>query len=172
MTAAPAPHLRAVRPTWAHRHAAWVLAFFVLLSESACVAAAYAMTHGQSWYDRLAHPSFAPPVWALAPAWALMAAVTGIAAWRVWRHHRTWQRDVALRWWTVQLLLAAAWAPVLFIAHRPVWALVDAGVLVAVALVTALRFLPFDRRASAMNLAYVAWLAFVVVLSAALVSLN
>src|SRR4051812_40911883 len=130
MTAAPAPPLRRGRPTWTHRHAAWFLTVFVLLSAGVGAAVAYATTRGESWYDELAHPRFAPPAWALAPVWGVAVAVTGVAAWRVWRHHRTWQRDVALRWWTVQLLLAAAWAPVLFVARRPGWALLDVAVLI------------------------------------------
>jgi len=171
---APAPSARPARParrSWLHRHPLVALAVFVVVTEAVGAAGALAPRHPH-WYDQLARPSFDPPSWVFAPVWTLLYAAIAVAAWFVWRHHRTWQRDVALRWWTAQLLLNAAWTPLFFGARQPVWALVDLVVLFVAAGITAIRFLPLDRRASLLLLPYLAWLGFALALNGAIVGMN
>jgi benzodiazapine receptor len=172
MAVAPVPDLRPVRPPWTHRHEATVLAAFVVVSEAVGLLGARITPRDQAWYSHLARPTFAPPSWVFAPVWAVLSAATAVAAWFVWRHHRTWQRDVALRWWALQLVLNAAWTPLFFDARQPVWALVDLSVLGVVAAITTVRFLPFDRRASALFVPYLAWLGFALALNGAIVAMN
>jgi translocator protein len=169
MTAAPASRLRAART---HRHPVVALVVFVVLTEVVGIAGATSTSRGHDWFTHLHQPSFAPPDWVFAPVWTTLYALIAVAAWMVWLHHRSWQRDVALRWWTLQLALNAAWTPLFFGARRPVWALADVAVLVVVAAITALRFLPFERRASALMLPYLGWLVFALTLNAAIVALN
>jgi tryptophan-rich sensory protein len=148
------------------------LAGFVLVAEAAGVLGASLTPRDPSWYSHLDRPTFDPPSWVFAPVWTILYAAIGVAAWLVWRHHRTWQRDVALRWWLLQLLLNAAWTPLFFGIRHPAWALVDIGVLIVAAAITTVRFLPFDRRASLLFVPYLAWLGFAFTLNAAIVAMN
>lgn len=173
MALAPAPpRLRPVGRTWTHRHPVVFLVGFVVLAESAGLAGARFAARSQAWYSHPQRPTFAPPSWVFAPVWTVLSAAIGVAAWLVWRHHRTWQRDVALRWWAVQLALHAVWTLFFFGARQPTWALVDLVLLAAAAVITTVRFLPFDRRASALFLPYLAWLGFALALNAAIVAMD
>jgi benzodiazapine receptor len=173
MAITPAPHgLRPIRPSWAHRHESAVLAGFVVLAELAGLAGALLASRSDTWYLALHRPAFDPPGWVFAPVWAVLYAALGAAAWCIWRHHHTWQRDVALRWWAVQLVLAAAWTPIFFGLQRPGWALADLSLAMIVAVVTAIRFLPLDRAATALLLPALAWLGFALAINIAIVSAN
>jgi tryptophan-rich sensory protein len=171
MRTAPGPSAPAAASR-THRHPAVVLAAFVVVSEAVGLLGAWFSTHGHDWYTGLHQPAFAPPDAVFAPVWTALYAVVAVAAWLVWRHHRTWQRDVALRWWSAQLVLNGLWAPLFFGVRHPVWALADVIALVVVVAITLVRFLPFDRRASALLLPYLGWLLFALALNAAIVARN
>jgi tryptophan-rich sensory protein len=156
----------------ARRHPVLALAGFVVLTEAVGLLGAPFSARGHDWYANLHQPSFAPPDRVFAPVWTVLYAVVAVAAWLVWRHHRSWQRDVALRWWAAQLVLNGLWTPLFFGARRPGWGLVDVVVLVVVAAITAVRFLPFDRRASALFVPYLGWLVFALALNATIVAHN
>lgn len=173
MAISPAPHdLRTHRPTWTHRHAGLALAGFVAVAELAGIVGARLAPRSDAWYRALERPGFDPPGWVFAPVWTVLYAAIGVAAWCVWRHHATWQRDVALRWWAAQLALNALWTPIFFGLQRPGWALVDLSILLVVATITAVRFLPLDRTATLLFLPYLAWLGFAMALNLAIVTLN
>ena len=122
-----------------------------------------------AWFSALQKPSFNPPTWVFPPVWSVLYAMMAIAAWRVYRVTGV---GAAIGLWFAQLLINAAWTPLFFGARQPVWALVDLVVLFVAAGITAIRFLPLDRRASLLLLPYLAWLGFALALNGAIVAMN
>jgi len=138
---------------------ALVLAGFLL----ACFMAAVVGTAGMGvetmrWYAGLNAPSFAPPAWVFGPAWTLLYALMGWAAFLAWR--RAGLRSRALALFAGQLALNAAWTPVFFGMRRPGAALVVILALWAAILATLLAFRAVDRRAGRLLVPYLAWVTF------------
>ena len=109
------------------------------------------------YYQRLRRPTWAPPPKVFGPVWSALYAMMGVAAWLVSRRSGS---QNALRLWSIQLALNAAWTPIFFGARRPGLALAEIAVMwVAIALTT-MAF--FGRRVSAglLMLPYLAWVSF------------
>jgi tryptophan-rich sensory protein len=58
---------------------------FVIGCEAVGLTGAAVTNPGSDWYRALAKPSFQPPAWIFGPAWTLLYALMGLAAWRVWQ---------------------------------------------------------------------------------------
>ena len=92
-----------------------------------------------------------------------------IAAWRIWRRGGARR---ALSWFAFQLALNLAWS-ILFFGMRAVGAaLAEIVVLLLAILATTVVFWRRDRAAGMLLLPYAAWVAFAVVLNAAIWQLN
>ena len=127
------------------------------------------LTAPDAWYAALRKPSFNPPNWVFPPAWAILYVLIGIAGWRVWRLA---DRGALLKVWAAQLMLNLGWTPVFFVAHRTGAALaVISALLAAILLFIALAW-SRDRIAALLFLPYAAWVAFALVLTAAIWRLN
>lgn len=142
----------------------WLIAAFV----PAAIGAAFP---APDYYARLAKPAWAPPPWLFGPAWTLLYALMGIAAWLVAVQGGAGTRR-ALGMWGVQLGFNAAWTPIFFGLRIPGVALVEIAVMwVAIALTTVAFF---GRRAlaGALLLPYLAWVTFAAVLNFEIWRLN
>lgn len=109
------------------------------------------------WYFALVRPAWTPPPWVFGPVWTLLYLAMAVAAWMVWKREG-WGRP--LRWWTLQLLLNAAWSPVFFGLHRPGLALAVIGALWLAIAATIAAFARVDRRAAWMLAPYLAWVSY------------
>lgn len=153
----------------------WATALaFVLVCELVGILGALTTQTGTSdWYRALAKPSFQPPSWVFGPAWTLLYALMGIAAWRIWRRGMD-QALVrrALGVFLVQLVLNAAWSPVFFGAHEIGLALAILAALWLALVGTIRAFGLLDRPAAWLLAPYLAWVTFALVLNAAILHLN
>ncbi len=125
-----------------------------------------------SWYAELQRPWFAPPGWIFGPVWTVLYACMGTAAWLVWRSAGWPRAKSALTWYAVQLALNAAWTPIFFGLRQVAWAFAEILALLAAIVVTIVTFHRLDRRAAALLVPYVLWVAFAAVLNASLWLLN
>ena len=126
-----------------------------------------------SWYGALCKPSWNPPNWLFAPAWTLilgLAAWAGVLAW-------TAAPDAAVRWriaglYALNMVLHALWSPLFFTLKRPDWALIEAPLLWLSVLALMLGLAPLSGLAAWLLAPYLLWVAFAVVLNAAIVRMN
>lgn len=145
---------------------------FVVGCEAVGLAGAAVTNPGSDWYRALVKPSFQPPAWVFGPAWTLLYALMGLAAWRVWRRRTAPGARTALVLFGAQLAVNAAWSPVFFGAHAVGAALAVIAVLVVLVAATIVAFRRVDRTAAALLLPYLAWVLFATVLNAAILRLN
>lgn len=124
------------------------------------------------WYDGLDKPAFNPPSWVFGPVWTALYVLIGVAAWRIWRQHADADREVALSWWAIQLVLNAAWTPLFFGARAPWVALVEIVVLWVAIVITTMRFRRIDTVAAVLMVPYLAWVSFATVLNASIAWMN
>lgn len=120
----------------------------------------------RAYYAAIPKPAWAPSPGVFAPVWTALYASTGLASWLVFRSTSS-ARGAALAWYVAQLALSAFWTPAFFAMHRPGVALALLLALLLAAAQTARLFWRADRRAGALLLPYLAWLAFAAALNAA-----
>jgi translocator protein len=157
------------KSTWAW----WKLATLLAIVFAIATFGAAAANPKLAWYAGLEKPGFAPPPWVFAPVWIALYAVTAAAAWRVWEAPAdSADKREALGFFAIQLALNAVWAPVFFGLQKPVSALVIIVFMLAAIWGTMRRFLLIDPLAGWMLAPYLAWVAFAVLLNAAIVGLN
>jgi len=150
---------------------AFMIFLALCLAVSALGAAATATSVG-TWYRTLAKPLFNPPDWIFAPVWTALYFMMALAAWRVWRRDGLREARAALTLFALQLALNLAWS-VLFFGMRAIGAaLIEIVVLLVAILATTQVFWRRDRVAGMLFVPYAAWVAFAVVLNAALWRLN
>lgn len=95
-----------------------------------------------------------------------------VAGWRVWRTAGLASARAGFAVYAVQLALNLAWS-FLFFGFRLIgWALVDVVALLAAILAAVVLFWRHDRMAGALLIPYAAWVAFAMLLNAALWRLN
>lgn len=152
----------------------WVaLALFVVVAQLAgLVGLPFTDTDPGSWYDQLDTPWFTPPGWVFGPMWTTLYALIGVAAWRVWGHHRSRDRSRALGAWGLQLAVNAVWTPVFFGAEQPWGGLVVITTLVVLVVITIALMARVDRAAAALMLPYLAWISFATLLNGAIALAN
>jgi benzodiazapine receptor len=147
---------------------------WILVSELAGVIGAFATTSAiPTWYATLAKPAWTPPNWVFGPVWTALYAVMGIAAARVWIHHRdtpAGKRSLAL--WGAQLAMNLEW-PVLFFGLRAVGAALVAIVILWAAIAALVAWWwRLERTSSLLLIPYLAWVGYAAALNAAIWHLN
>ncbi|QIB72925.1 tryptophan-rich sensory protein [Halogeometricum borinquense] len=145
---------------------------WVLLSELAGLIGGVATASAvETWYTTLAQPSFAPPDWVFGPVWTTLYALMGTAAFLVSRSDDSRTRP-ALYAFVGHLGLNVSWSLAFFGLQSPLYGLVViVPLLVAIVAVTAL-FGRVDRRAAALMLPYLVWVAFATALNYQFWALN
>jgi benzodiazapine receptor len=125
-----------------------------------------------AWYPTLAAPPLTPPSWVFGPVWTALFAALGVAAYLVYRERDHALRTTALGLFGVQLALNASWSLVFFGQRAPAAALAVIVALLAAIVATVAAFDRIDRRAAALVLPYLAWVAFATYLNAGFWYLN
>lgn len=133
------------------------------LALSFLAAAAGVAFPAPDYYRALRRPAWAPPPWLFGPAWTVLYALMGTAAWLV--ASRGDGSRGALRLFGVQLVLNAAWTPIFFGLRRPGVAMLEIALMWVAVAATTLAF--FGRRtlAGVLLLPYLAWVTFAAALN-------
>jgi translocator protein len=148
-----------------------LLVNFVIAMVGATVSPAFSASSA-AWYEALSKPSWAVSPETLALAWNASYVLMAIGAWWVARARPFHASRPALNLYAIQLVLNAAWLPLLFGMKSPVLAF---GPVIALLVVLVFTTIEFARRRLAAGLAllpYVAWVAYSALLNYALWHLN
>lgn len=153
-----------------------ILSLFVALLLPLIVGGIGAVITGSSlgdWYPTLTKPSWNPPGWLFGPVWTSLYLLMGYASYRVFQ--LGWGRAevrVALQFYGAQLIFNLGWSVLFFGLQRPDLALIEIIVLLALVIVTMIRFGLLDRIAGWLLLPYAAWTTFASLLNASIWWLN
>lgn len=134
------------------------LAGWLLTCGLAAALGALASVQAARFYAQLARPAWAPPAGVFGPVWTLLYLSMAVAAWLVWRQpHRS---RAALALFVVQLAANALWSWLFFAWHLGAWAFAEVVLLLVLIGATVAAFWRVDRRAAALMLPYLGWVAF------------
>jgi tryptophan-rich sensory protein len=125
------------------------------------------------WFAALAKPAFYPPGVTFGIVWTILFTLLGIALFLIVRDglaDRTVKVAVGL--FVVQMALNVAWTPTFFAAQSLAGGLVVIVALFVVLLPTTWAFARVDRRAAALLVPYLAWVAFAALLNYRILVLN
>jgi translocator protein len=142
---------------------------FALATFAASGLGSIATSRGEEWNEQLDKPFWYPPGATFGIVWSALYVAIAIAGWLAWRSGGGLRTTVP---WLVQMGLNLGWSVVFFGLRRPGWALVEIVVLLAAIAWTIAAMWPVDRRAGALMVPYLAWVAFATALNTALVVLN
>ncbi len=144
---------------------------FVLLVNVVGSAPALVTSTGTTWFQNLAKPWFYPPSIAFSLVWTALFTLLGIALWLVWRADGSGRR-FAFALFGVQMVFNVAWTPTFFTLQQPLLALGVIAVLLVLVVATIAAFRRVDRRAAALLVPYLLWVAFATVLTFEIWRLN
>jgi translocator protein len=125
------------------------------------------------WYAGLNKPWFNPPRQAFGIVWPMLYGLMALGFWRILRNTNAGKpRDFAIFTFIIQILFNVGWSFAFFAAQSPA-----AGVMVAIGLVLAvlsmvLAFRKVDALAALLQLPYLAWVSFALILNTAIWQLN
>ncbi len=125
-----------------------------------------------TWYARLNKPSFTPPNFLFGPVWPLLYLLMAVAFWRVLTLPDTRQRNMAVIWFVVQVVLNGLWSFAFFGFHSPIAGLATIAALIVSVLLTIVTFARLDRLAAWLLAPYLAWICFAAALNAGVFLLN
>lgn len=123
-----------------------------------------------AWYLTLRKPGWTPRPWMFPAVWTPLYIMMALSGWLAWREVGLLHPAFAA--YGLQLLLNAAWSPLMFGLHRPDLALADILVLWVAILVTILAFVPLSAAAAWLLVPYIAWVTVAAVLNATVWRLN
>lgn len=143
---------------------------WLVVSFSAAIAGSQFMPG--AWYAGLAKPPWTPPNWVFAPAWSILYALMGIAAWLVWRRAGWREGARPLGLFLVQLVLNALWSYVVFGLHLLGAGVVEMALLWVAILATLVLFWRVSAVAGALLIPYLGWVSFAFCLNVAIWRMN
>jgi translocator protein len=147
--------------------AAWLAVTFL----AAAVGAAASIDAGE-FYRQLARPEWAPPAAVFGPAWSVLYALMGIAAWLVWRTRGFANARTALVLYLVQLGFNALWTWLFFAWQLGALAFAEIVVLWVLIVATIVAFWRVRPLAGALLLPYLLWVSFAAALSFSIWQMN
>ena len=125
------------------------------------------------WYDGLAKPSYTPPSWAFSVVWPILYLAMAVAAWLVWRRAGgLGPARGAFLLFGVQLALNLLWSILFFGLMAPGAALVEIVALWLAIAATTVAFWRIEILSGLFFVPYLAWVAYAILLNAAIWRLN
>lgn len=125
-----------------------------------------------TWYTGLRKPAFNPPNEVFGPVWTGLYALMGISLFLIWMSPEDKTQRKAKFIFFEQLLLNAAWSVIFFEYHQIGWALVELAVLWVSIIRMILQFRYVNYLATLLQLPYLAWVSFALILNATIWWLN
>lgn len=124
------------------------------------------------WYASLVKPSFNPPNEIIAPVWTVLYILMGISLYMVWKDIPGKKRENALGIFSLQLLLNFLWSLFFFYFKDIEIALVDIVALWISIVVMIWMFYRVRPLAAWLNIPYLLWVTFAMVLNISYCLLN
>lgn len=124
-------------------------------------------------YLTLKTPSFAPPGWVFGPVWTILYIMMAIAAYRILR--LGWERGevrIALIMFGLQLFFNLIWTQLFFGWQMRGVAFLDIILLLAVLIITAVKFFHLDHVAGYLLIPYILWVSFASILNLSIWLMN
>src|SRR3954467_2018708 len=134
---------------------AWLLVAF-----AAAAVGGLASASAGDFYRGLIRPSWAPPGWLFGPVWSVLYALTGVAAWLVWRARGFGGARSALLVFVVQLAVNALWTWLFFVWRQGGLAFAEILLLLALIVATIGLFWRANRLAAVLLVPYLLWVSF------------
>ncbi|MEX0771338.1 MAG: TspO/MBR family protein [Balneolaceae bacterium] len=125
-----------------------------------------------TWYTALQKPPFTPPGWVFAPAWTLLYTLMGVSLYLVLQSAGSQLRTKALAVFMVQLALNLAWSFIFFYFRQPALAFLEILLLLGFSIWMILLFYRVNPIAAWLQIPYIVWVTFAVVLNGTIVYLN
>jgi len=132
-----------------------------------------ALTEIGEWYRNLKKPSWQPPDWLFGPAWTIILGLSGWSFYLAWTATETTAGGIAIgALFGVNFVLHFAWSPLFFKIKRPDFALVE-NIFLWLSVLSLCLFLPlWSPLAGWLNLPYISWVSFALLLNWKIVQLN
>jgi translocator protein len=124
------------------------------------------------WYASLNKPSFSPPNWVFGPVWTTLYILLGISFFLIWKEEASKERDLAIKVFSIQMLLNFAWSFLFFYFN-----LIGATLIEIILLWTSIAamiylFYKIKPLAAYLNIPYLLWVSFATILNAGYYFLN
>jgi translocator protein len=125
-----------------------------------------------TWYASLNRPSFNPPNWVFGPVWTTLYILLGISFFLIWKEIPSNKRNLAIKVFSIQMLLNFAWSFLFFYFNLIGAALVEI-ILLWISIATMIYlFYKIKPVAAFLNIPYLLWVSFATMLNAAYYFLN
>jgi len=125
------------------------------------------------WYQTLVKSSLNPPNWVFAPAWTILFALMGIAAFLIYEKGPKKKKvQIALKVFLAQFVFNIAWSFLFFGAKLPRVAFGEIIILWLLILATLVRFYRISKAAGIVLLPYLLWVSFASYLNWSVAVLN
>ena len=125
-----------------------------------------------TWYASLNRPSFSMPNWVFGPVWTSLYILLGISFFLIWKEKASKERDLAIKIFSIQMLLNFAWSFLFFYFNLIGVALIEIILLwisIAAMIYLFYKIKPF---VAYLNIPYLLWVSFATILNAGYYFLN
>ncbi|MBI1344506.1 MAG: tryptophan-rich sensory protein [Terrimonas sp.] len=125
------------------------------------------------WYQTIQKPSWNPPNWIFGPVWTTLYLLMGIAQYLVWKSNISApQKNMALLFFAIQLLLNFFWSFIFFKEHQLGWAFAEIIAMWVFILLTIFAFARINNTAAWLLVPYISWVSFAAILNYSIWQLN
>ena len=125
-----------------------------------------------TWYESLNAPSFKPPNWVFGPVWTILYILMGYSFFLIWKLPENSERNKACIAFILQLVLNFAWSFFFFYFKNIGLALIDISILFLSIVVMLILFYKVKPISAYINIPYLCWVSFALVLNYAFFRLN
>lgn len=148
------------------------IAWAAAIAAIALVLACGALFPPGDWYAALRKPTWQPSNAVFGPVWSALYALLAIALALLLQAPTGRRRRIATGWFTVQLVLNAAWTPLFFGLQRPDLAFVTICMLWAALMGSIFAAFKLRPVVGWLQVPTLAWVSFALVLNGVIVALN
>lgn len=125
-----------------------------------------------TWYASLNKPFFSPPNWVFGPVCTTLYIILGISFFLIWKESPSKYRNLAIKVFSLQMLLNFVWSFIFFYFNMIGAALIEI-ILLWVSIVGMIYlFYKIKPLASYLNIPYLLWVSFATILNAGYYFLN
>jgi translocator protein len=126
-----------------------------------------------TWYKDLAKPWFTPPSWVFAPVWTILYVLMGISLYIIVKSgFETPVARISITVFIIQLVLNVLWSYLFFSLKSPLAGFIDIILLWISIFVCILLFKKISLLASIIQIPYILWVSFAMILNFSIMMLN